>query len=152
MFVDSKCKNCSSIVPYDNARDLMYCCYCGARLVRTDILAASDIPDPVPVEETEKAAVSANPNIIVTYQSKHPDVPMLMIVCETKERISVYPGQTISLRMSKGKHKVFFKMHNKQYLRLLYVDPNAISPIRIDASYGFCAQLNIKYPSSVLPN
>lgn len=152
MFVDAKCKNCGLVAPFDYARDLMYCCYCGARLTRTDILLASDTPDTTPKDAPVNVAAAATPNLIVTYHSKHQDEPMLIIVCETKERISVLPEQTVSIRLSKGKHKVFFKMHNKQYLKALYIDENAISPIRIDASYGFCAKLDIKYPSSVLPN
>ena len=150
MFVNSRCRKCGSTVPFDDTRELMYCCYCGAQLFRTDIIAGSPAPVPAPAAPKQANAVSG-PNLVVSYQSKYPDEPMILIIVETKESVSVYPGQQVSLHINAGKQKLFFKMHNKTYIKPLSVDPNANGPIMIDCSLGGVAHINIQYPSAVVP-
>ena len=91
MFVNSRCRKCGSTVPFDDTRELMYCCYCGAQLFRTDIIAGTPAPVPAPAAPKQANAVSG-PNLVVSYQSKYPDEPMILIIVETKESVSVYPG------------------------------------------------------------
>lgn len=146
MFINSRCRNCGSIVPFDNARDVMFCCYCGAQLLRSDIIADNDAPvAAVPVNNA-----APGPNLIVSYQSKYPDEPMIVIIVDTKESVSVYPGRPVAMHLRDGKQKLFFKLHNKTYIKPIVVDPNANGPIRIDASLGGVANINIQYPSAVI--
>ncbi|MBO4450589.1 MAG: hypothetical protein J5777_08375 [Clostridiales bacterium] len=150
MFINSRCPNCGSTVPFDNTREIMFCCYCGGRLDKTSVIGGvfnqqMPVGAPAPVNN-----YAAGPNLIVTYQSQYSDKPFILSILQTKEAVSINPGPPVALRLNPGKQKLFFNVNGKGYVRVVNISPNA-GPVRILVTSATVTQIYIQYPSAVMP-
>ena len=169
MFLNAYCGHCGTQILYEDSREFIYCWSCGEKVFRSELnlanLQPASFADTAPVQPAPAAnavpvqpapavnyaypnpAPYEGPNLIVTYQTIHPEYPMFFRIRSTNEKFFISPGQSMSFRLSIGRQTLYFGFNNRYYTKNLWILDDA--PIRINCSWDSRISIDIIRPSAV---
>ncbi|MBP5654724.1 MAG: zinc ribbon domain-containing protein [Clostridiales bacterium] len=145
MIIDMKCSNCGAPLRFDDSRQVMFCGYCGHKLVY--IPEQMNINHQVNVSGTVQHVQNRfnDPNLYITYNTSNPAIMMVTRIVSTGMKNTYVNGQTLSFHLKQGKQLIVLKIGKRNYNREIVIPPDN-SPVRIYASFNGHAQISIDQP------
>ncbi len=142
MFVNRYCPNCGEAIQFDDARDFMFCSFCGGKV--PNVGKQQNV-----VQQANNILTSQNenePNLYISFDSSIPGISMVTRIVSTGEKNVYINGQTTSFKLKPGSQTVIFKIGLKNYSRDVVIHSDN-SPVRIYASFDGRAQITIDQPA-----
>ena len=127
----------------DDAREFMFCPYCGTKVV--------NVPQKVEINQniyvsganTQRSGYSDysnKANLIIDYASTDQTVPMIVALNCIRQKITLISGQEMAFFLPEGEQIVVLKVGWRSYKRKVCI-VNGNHPVRIHASWTGVAQI-----------
>ena len=153
MLISMKCPSCGADMEMDDSRSEMYCNFCGGKVVNMaqKFEVTQNINQNITqnVTVTHKMDHSGEPNLIINYSSSRMDVMLVTRIADTGQKNTYQNGQSMTFRLTPGKHIIVLKIGMKNYNREVYIGDQ---PVRINASFNGRAYINIDQPQENVVN
>lgn len=127
------CTGCGSeIIVSDNGLP-RFCKQCGAPLATGN--APVNNSQLMPVGYPAPAGFYSKPNLIISYNSAHPRVLLVVRIVSTGEKKLFYPGETAAYTLRPGTQAIILKIGKRNYRRDVLIPANG-DPLVIRASWS----------------
>lgn len=154
MFVNAKCSHCGIPVAYEDSREFIYCWSCGQKIFKSELNLENAQPSPpvstTPAQsqpEVENHVRAEGQNLIVTYQTTHPEYPLFFRIHTTNEKFYISPGQTMQFHLPMGLHSLYFGFKDKFYRRRIRI--NNTGTITVNCIWNTERRIDVIMPSAL---
>ena len=145
MIIRMQCPNCGAAVDFDDTRELMFCTYCGTKIVnasaRSPFHVSPDLNTADIVPYVQPAGIG--PNLYIEYTTLRPQYNLL--VQHKRDRWFFAPGEQQCFTLEPGKHVLRFRITDHARDKVIVI-PQDNTPVRIKVDYARRVSIYIDQP------
>lgn len=148
--VNMRCPQCGAELSVENDITNAFCKYCGHEMVQdtSNISVSQDVNINQTVNVVHTIDRSNEPNLYINFMSVNPKIMLVTRIADTGQKNTYISGQTMTFRLTPGRHVVVLKIGKRNYNRTIFIPENN-QPVRINASFSGVANINIDQPEYV---